>query len=104
MEGLEDSDEMEEAAQEEVDKVLYELTAGKYSLLLLAFLARLFLKKSRAIVIARSLLSSSCKNFNVAHYSKSIKGINTKLGMVAHHDKMQLEEKGHNSESYSIFK
>jgi hypothetical protein len=32
MEGLEDSDEMEEAAQEEVDKVLYELTAGKYTL------------------------------------------------------------------------
>ncbi|XP_060591967.1 charged multivesicular body protein 3-like [Ruditapes philippinarum] len=29
MEGLEDSDEMEEAAQEEVDKVLYELTAGE---------------------------------------------------------------------------
>ncbi|KAH3708220.1 charged multivesicular body protein 3-like [Dreissena polymorpha] len=29
MEGLEDSDEMEEAAQEEVDRVLYELTAGQ---------------------------------------------------------------------------
>ncbi|XP_045188575.1 charged multivesicular body protein 3-like [Mercenaria mercenaria] len=29
MEGLDDSEEMEEAAQEEVDKVLYELTAGE---------------------------------------------------------------------------
>ena len=25
----------------------------------------------------------------VAHYSKSIKGINTKLGILAHHDKLQ---------------
>ena len=36
-------------------------------------LVRLFRRKNRAIVIARSssLLSfSSCKNFNVAHYSK----------------------------------
>ena len=29
METLDDDDEMEEEAQEEVDKVLYELTAGK---------------------------------------------------------------------------
>lgn len=28
-EGLEDQDELEEEAQEEVDKVLWELTAGK---------------------------------------------------------------------------
>ena len=36
-------------------------------------LACLFERKSQAIVIARSSsLSSSCKNFNVAHYSKSI--------------------------------
>ena len=39
----------------------------------------------KAIVIARLL---SCKNFSVAHYSKSIKGINTKLGIIAHHDNM----------------
>ena len=45
-------------------------------------------------------MSLSFKNFNVAHYSKSIKGINTKLGILAHHDKMQLLGKGHNSESY----
>ena len=38
-----------------------------------------------------------CKNFNVAQYSKSIKGINTKLGILGHHDKMQLQDKGHNS-------
>ena len=30
------------------------------------------------------------KNLNVAHYSKNIKDINTKLGILAHHDKMQL--------------
>ena len=41
-----------------------------------------------------------CKNFNVAHYSKSIKGIKIKLGILAHHDKMQLQGKGHNSVSY----
>ena len=37
------------------------------------------------------LLSSSllCKNFNLANYSKSRKGINTKLGTLAHHDKVQ---------------
>ena len=29
MEGLEDEDEMEEEAQEEIDKVLFDLTAGK---------------------------------------------------------------------------
>ena len=42
----------------------------------LVLLARLFRRKSRAIVIARSsslLSSSSCKNFNVAHYSKYTK-------------------------------
>ena len=41
---------------------------------------------------------SSCKNFNVAHYLKSITDINSKLGILAHHDKMQLQDKGHNSE------
>ena len=47
-------------------------------------LACLFRKKGRSIVIARSSsLSSLCKNFNVAHYSKCIKGINTKLGILA---------------------
>ena len=53
----------------------------------------------------RSLLSSSsslsCKNYNVAHYSKSkLKGINTKLGILAHHDNVQMQDKGHNSEKY----
>ena len=60
-------------------------------------LARLFRSKSRAIEIVRSsslLLSSllSCKNFNVAHYSKSINDINTKLGILAHYEKMQLQD------------
>ena len=61
-----------------------------------AFLACIFWRKSQAIVIARSslLLLLSCKNFNVAHYSKSIKGINTKLGIFAHHDKVQFQDKG----------
>ena len=60
-------------------------------------LACLFQRKSRAFVIARlSSLSSSCKNFNVAHDSKSM---NTKL---AHHDKLQVQDKGHNFESNSF--
>ena len=59
------------------------------------FLARMFQRKSWAFVIARaSSLSSSCKNFNVAHYSKNIEGINIKLGIFAHHDKVQLQNKG----------
>ena len=66
------------------------------------FLACLFRRKSRAIVIAKLLLLSSCNNFNVAHYSKSTIGINTKLGILAHHDKVQLQDKGHNSESCSF--
>ena len=67
-------------------------------------LGHLFRRKSQAIVIARSSLSSSCKNFNVAHYSKSIKlnDINIKLGILAYHDKMQLKAKWHNSENYSF--
>ena len=46
-----------------------------------AFLACLFHRKSQAFVITRLSMSSAlCKNFNVAHYSKHFKGINTKLG------------------------
>ena len=40
--------------------------------------------------------------FNVVHYSKSFKGINTNLGILVHHDKMQLQDKGHNSERYNF--
>ena len=40
--------------------------------------------------------------FNIAHYSKSIKDINIKHGMLAYYDKMQLQEKGHNSEGYML--
>ena len=65
-------------------------------------LADQFRRRSRAIVITRSSLLSSlfspCKNFNVAYYSKSIKGIDTKLGILAQHDKLQ--DKGHNSKIY----
>ena len=57
-------------------------------------------RKSRASVIARSLLSTLCKTFIVAHYTKT--GINTKLGILAHHHKMQLQDKGHNFESHSF--
>ena len=49
----------------------------KYTVIYI-LLARLFRRKSQAIVIAR-LSSSSDKNFNVAHYSKSIKDINTNI-------------------------
>ena len=49
----------------------------------------------QAIVITRlSSLWSSFKNFSVAHYSKSIKGINTKFRILTHHDKMQLQDQG----------
>ena len=56
----------------------------------------LFWRKSLAIMIARllSLLLLSCKHFNVAHYSKSGLGINIKLGILALHDKMQLQKRG----------
>ena len=56
----------------------------------------LFRRKSQSIVITRS----SCKNFNVAHFSKSTQDINAKLGTIAHHDKMELPDNGHKSESY----
>ena len=62
-----------------------------------------FKRKSQSIVIARLLLlllAAAYKHFNVAHYSKSIKGIITKLGILAHHDKVQLQGKWHNSENY----
>ena len=59
----------------------------------------LFRRKSQSIVIT---WSSSCKNFNVAHYSKCIKDINTKHGILAHHDKVQFQDKGHNFETYSF--
>ena len=38
----------------------------------------------------------------VAHYSKSTLGISTKLGILAHHDKVQWQGKGYNSESCSF--
>ena len=59
-------------------------------------------RKSQIIVIARSLLLSGCKIFNVARYSKSRKGINSKPGILAYYDKMQLQDKGHNSESFRV--
>ena len=55
----------------------------------------------KAIVVARlsPLLMALCNNFNVAYYSKNIKGINTKLGILACHDKVQLQNKGYNSKA-----
>ena len=40
----------------------------------------------------------------LAHYSKNIKGTNTNLRMyiLAHHDNFQLQDNGHNSESYDF--
>ena len=52
-------------------------------------------------VITRLSSSLSCKNFYVT-YSKNTYGISTKLGILTHHNKVQLHEKGHNSESYSF--
>ena len=60
-------------------------------------------RKSQLVMITRSSsLLASYKNFIVAHYSKSIKDINTELGILAHHYKVQLQDKRHNSESYSF--
>ena len=39
------------------------------------------------------------QEINVTHYSKSINGIYTKVGILAHHDRVQLQDKGLNSES-----
>ena len=67
------------------------------------FVASLFRRKSQAIVIARLWSLLSCNNLNVAHYSKSIKVINTKLGVLgilAYQDKVQLHDMGHNPENY----
>ena len=74
-----------------------------YQRLYFIFSSSVSQKKCQAIVIARLLFllsSTSCKNFNVAHLSKSIIGINTKIGMLAHREKMQLQNMEHNSESY----
>ena len=50
--------------------------------------------------MARSL-SSSCKNFNnVVHYAKNVEDINTIFEILAHHDKVRLQGKWHNSDSY----
>ena len=38
--------------------------------------------------------------YNAVRYSNNIKGINSKLGILAHHDMVQLQEKEHNSESH----
>ena len=67
-------------------------------------------RKFLAIVVARLLVVAVIviviivviQNFNVVHYSNSIKGtgINTKLGILSHHDKLQDE--GYHSVSYSF--
>ena len=48
------------------------------------------------IVLQLYIFSLSVSNSK----SKSIKGISDKLVILAHHDKVQLQDKGHNSESY----
>ena len=42
------------------------------------------------------------QTFNIGHYSKNIKDTITNLGILAHHDKMQLQDKEHNSEGYTF--
>ena len=71
----------------------------KVSLFLHNFYLVRFEEKSSYKCIAISRLLLSCKNFNVGHFSKSIEGINTKLGILAHHHKVHLQDRGHNSES-----
>ena len=41
-------------------------------------------------------------NYSIVHYSKGFKGVGSKLEILAHHDKVQLQDKGHNSESFSF--
>ena len=90
-------DRMNYLVKEEIKDLVLNSKCGE-----VLFLACLFQKKRWAIVIARSL-SFSCKNINLALYSKSIKGNNTKHGILAHHDhEVQLQDKGHNSERYGL--
>ena len=59
------------------------------------FLARLFQRKSQAVVIARSSLSlSSCKNFNIDHYLKNIKVIKAKLVIHGYHARCSCKTRG----------
>ena len=53
--------------------------------------------RSLAIVMARSLLCKNLKNF-----LKIFKVSLPNFSILAHHDKIQLQDKGHNSESYSF--
>ena len=46
-------------------------------------------------VVKRHLRYCHSETLNVAHFSKYIKGINTKLGILAHHDKMQAASQGY---------
>jgi hypothetical protein len=62
------------------------------------FLACLSRSESRGIMMAVPSLSWK----NVAYYLDSFKDMNMKLGMFAYHDKVQLLDKGHHSESYFI--
>ena len=62
-----------------------------------------FLKKKSCYCDRKIIIVVVMKKLkNVAHYSKSTWGINTKLGIHAHVDKVQLQYKGHNSESCSF--
>ena len=52
----------------------------------LIFISSLFLAKSQGVVIARLLLSSSCKKLHCSPLLKKYTYKNTKLGILAHHD------------------
>ena len=50
-------------------------------------------------ILELDLFVNSIIYFNIGHYN-GIKDINTKHGMLAHHDLLQSQDKGHNSECY----
>ena len=68
--------------------------------MLIRFLLICFKEKVKLLWYLDCSRRNSCRCHAKTHYLKSIKGINTKLGILAHHDKMQLQDKEHNSDSY----
>ena len=59
----------------------------------------------QVIFLLRTFCHCCCcpaKKCNVANFLKGIKDIKTSLIVLGHHDMMQLQDKGYNSESYSF--
>ena len=55
-----------------------------------------------SLLLCRQRQWGHAKTLMQSIIKKSIKGINTKLGILADHDKVQLQGKEHNSESYIL--